>query len=224
MPTLTAFSIGVSNHRDMDFTALIEELDTFELPQEEIPDGRGLDTMLLSMLYRTIIAAAQGKVKRLHLGSAHPITPLFAVPELMPHWLNVDCWGCTQGYDYRAAASTFREIIAHASLWLGTSLDTVERQDRKLTRQDVQSLYSQFRVKAPWDMPHATWMSVADLFSDSHPPEMRYYERPHIDLYLPLLERDPELAQRVADKWNEIVQRGEADIVKCRCDNCQAVI
>lgn len=41
-----------------------------------------------------------------------------------------------------------------------------------------------------------------------------------LKLYLPWLEQDADLAQRVADAWNAVVERGEADLAKCCCLQC----
>lgn len=44
-----------------------------------------------------------------------------------------------------------------------------------------------------------------------------------IELYLSWLHKDAELAQQVAEAWNEVVKRGEADVVKCTCEQCKAL-
>lgn len=40
------------------------------------------------------------------------------------------------------------------------------------------------------------------------------------ELYFRWLRDDAQLAQQVADAWNELVQRGDADLVKCYCRKC----
>ena len=41
--------------------------------------------------------------------------------------------------------------------------------------------------------------------------------------YFAWLAEDAELAQQVADAWNELVRRGEAGKIKCDCQKCQLV-
>lgn len=41
--------------------------------------------------------------------------------------------------------------------------------------------------------------------------------------YFPWLE-DAELAGQVADAWNEVVKRGEADKIKCPCKKCKTCV
>lgn len=40
------------------------------------------------------------------------------------------------------------------------------------------------------------------------------------DGYLVWLRDDAELAQRVADAWNAVVERGGADLIQCYCPKC----
>lgn len=57
------------------------------------------------------------------------------------------------------------------------------------------------------------------MLPPAHAIELAGEERQPIELYLPWLE-EAELAQQVADAWNAVVDRGEADVVKCWCDLC----
>lgn len=50
----------------------------------------------------------------------------------------------------------------------------------------------------------------------------RRSHRPVFECYLPWLVRDVQLAQQVLEAWNAIVERGEADKVRCPCKECRA--
>lgn len=104
---------------------------------------------------------------------------------LWPYWVNLDyAYGCN-------TLASLRPLLAHASLWLGSTSDSGRRETRKLTGQDVQSLPSYFKKEG---MP----ASRDDLYYHGHQP---------LAPYLPWLE-DTDLAQRIADAWNAVIHRG----------------
>lgn len=146
--------------------------------------------------------------------------------QLMPYWVSIEKWGSTIYCDgYVAAACSLREILAHASLWLDAPSDMIARQDRTLTPQEIQSLDGHFQaVGVPWmHWSEVEWESTSND-SDGEGVSGAGCVRPHTDLYLPWLAEDAELAQSVSDAWNTIVNCGKVDVVKCRCDKCQATL
>lgn len=84
----------------------------------------------------------------------------------------------------------------------------MREDDRHLSGQEVQSLQAHFH-RLTKDM-HSFFHAVAC----EHPP---------ITSYLRWLAEDAELAQQVANAWNEVVRRGEADAVLCECNKCKTV-
>lgn len=117
---------------------------------------------------------------------------------------------------WATAAQTFRHLLAHASIWF----DVVEgsrsqRHNRKLTHQEIQSLNSRYS--------HEDLIAIIPLL-DFHPelePDDPTQSYP-MDAYLAWLEEDVELSQRVANVWNDIVERGQAEDQDCVCARCSA--
>lgn len=112
--------------------------------------------------------------------------------------------------DWHGAAVSLRSALAHASLWL-PEFPPGARNDRLLSREDVQGLYAYFSAQA--------WVRFTTY---AHPQGQEYGPHPLIELYLPWLRDDVELADAVAGAWQEVVQRGEADNVTCHCELCQS--
>lgn len=157
-----------------------------------------------SIVVRTVIAAARGgRLRKLRIandegGINHAMISPFAVRDLLPYWVAIQDWVHTGGDEYVTVAEALRRVLAHASLWLDKASTWKPRATRLLTRQDVQTLQHASRWEP--DSPYAT-----------------------IALYLPWLCEDEELAGQVADAWNAVVQRGQADTVgrNCMCRRCR---
>lgn len=189
--------------------------------------------MNYSIIFRTIIAAARGgRLRQLFLSpEVAMMHELFAVRSLLPLWIAIEDWGpwsehmhklsrppmpAVQAKQYYQAARTLRVVLAHASLWL-PSASTGARYSRRLTRDEVQSLRGYFVKLASGSLPLAfTLVTVDELKGEVRSPLAVF------DLYLPWLQRDAQLAQKVADAWTAVVDRKEADVVKCECEQCEA--
>lgn len=123
---------------------------------------------------------------------------------------------------FEQAALSLRALLAHASLWIGTTSVSDPRVDRRLSCQEIQSLRSHFELN-----PTPEYRPDCELSLPPLPPGMRYPDRykkdssPPVEHYLPWLAEDAALAQQVADTWNEVVGRGEAALVSCRCEKCR---
>lgn len=153
---------------------------------------------LLAVSSRTIVAAARGNRLR-QLYCSHSVQQPFAVRALLPYWVQIDEWQRCQfgAQGWLAAASTLRDLLSDASRWLGTTSRSAPRVNRLLTGAEVQSLqahYWEARVPAPW------WKRSY--------PEPDNAEPQLVERYLPWLAEDAELAQRVADAWNDVYERG----------------
>lgn len=188
-------------------------------------------------VHRTIAAAARGgKLKRLVLPQGSIQKP-FAVRALLPYWIGVeeryirdysrfDNMWMSLYERWSTAASTLRPALAHASRWLPRSTP-----DGFLTRKDVQALHAYFAIQGSLDFTGeeqriAAHDKIIHYDPIQHPSlakmdeDTRIVQRSFFDLYLPWLAEDGELAQQVAGTWNAVVQRGQADVVKCRCRLC----
>lgn len=161
----------------------------------------------MALLCRTLIAAARGGNLK-HLECCRSFQCAFAIRSLLPCWINVEEWGYTDciTHGWLDAAATLRPFLAHASLWLGTTSGSGARQDRYLTAQELQSLQSYFKEQGGTPTPR--WEQP----QDSH--------QPSVWRYLPWLAEDAHLAGEVAEAWNAVVRRGEADRLKCNCRRC----
>lgn len=187
-----------------------------QLPTVSKDSGSSIpgDRLHLSIATRTVITAARGgRLQRLHAGFEDAdVEPPFAIPTLLPYWVTIEEWyhvvGCLEGW--HVAASTLRILLAHNSRWLGVGQGTAAaRPDRELTGQDVQSFYSSYS--------HDYIHEIVPLEGERHEDE---FEHP-LMRYLEWLAEDAEVAQRVADAWNAVVQRGQADDQGCSCDRCE---
>lgn len=183
---------------------------SYELPTA-LPAGPELDSEAQcrfhdSVTTRTVISAARtGHLRQLKVD--HIESP-FAVRALLPCWVQIElnhqgglrhCWS--------GAACSLRPILAHASLWLTPASASDARQSRQLTGADVQSLRSHFDQH---DAPFLRPMPWED--KDNNP----------IGQYLSWLKEDADLAQQVADAWNAVLERGDADVIRCNCQRCKA--
>lgn len=195
-----------------------EDLTSFELPSAPLDARSTLEEaqdLHTAVVFRIIIAAAKGgRLKRLRLPEQVFQKP-FAIRTLLPFWVGVEKWRFMMRYpkpmkQWHEAASTLRCALAHASLWLPEAVPG-SRNNRRLTRDDVRGLRAYF-VKNP----------VSDfalnMFKEPGLAELHAV----VELSLPWLKEDANLAQQVADAWNTVVERGEADVVKCACTQCRA--
>lgn len=105
--------------------------------------------------------------------------------------------------DWQLAAESLRLLLSHASFSLKTASTSVASPDRRLTGQEVQSMHSHFK------MAGLQVLREVDPYDHQH-------QGPHpVTRYLPWLE-NAELAQRVADAWNEVVNEEEQTGVPTR--------
>lgn len=182
-----------------------ENLLSFELPSAVVDTDDARQALHSSIACRTIIAAARtGRLRKLVYDPTVELP--FAIRELLPCWVAMEHWKLefSAKEPWPGAAVTLRPILAHASLWHDTAWSlSSKKRDRRLSRQDIQSLHSIFEAEG---VPtRVKGISVAGQ---------------PITLYLPWLQ-DSELAQKVADAWNSVVERGEVDVVKCSCAKCE---
>lgn len=162
------------------------------------------------MIQRTIFAAARAG-NLVYLGCTGRVRVPFATPSLIPAWVNLQN-GMRDSNVYESswygAAKHLRPVLAHASRWLGVQSSAAgPRPTRLLHQEDIQSLRSYFKKRDSGIMPYQLLEDRLKGFA--------------IWRYFPLLEGDSRLAQQVANAWNLIVERGEADIVKCICRKCR---
>lgn len=233
---------------------ILEELESFELPSTPPADRDEAASVHLAILYRTIIAAAQGgRLKRVSLPEGLIQQP-FAIRQLLPCWVGVERWAdvalaiprpeeaaAAPSKRWSVAASTLRVALAHSSVWLPES-SAGARNDRLLTREDVQAMHASMLEQGLPNFagvaPKRDWFSNIMVEAGMAPELIRLDKntsegssdavpaapasRPLVELYLPWLASDGDLAQAVADAWNKVVERGESDKVKCRCELCVA--
>lgn len=196
------------------------ELLSFELP-EHLPVTQGkLNALHDSIASRTVVAAARGgQLRGLEIQECSVQRP-FAVRALLPFWVGVkfDDWAAHYHrlaypeHKWLSARSSLRPALAHLSLWRPGS---DPRTDRKLSMAEVRGLAAHFAKRGTPNVvePEHDSRQGRDGKVAPHPLS--------IGLYLPWLAEDAELAQQVADAWNAVVERGEADEVMCRCERCQ---
>lgn len=207
--------------------ANVEEQDegsmtSFELPAELPTSSEAIQTLHNSIISRAIVTAAKGgRLKYLFVVAELP----FAVRSLLPHWVSIVQWNSHRmelGEDdgpprgWRGAARQLRPLLAHVSMQQGPR----PRSFRLLTRHDVEALESSDYFQMAWP----TQTKVPDN-SDSEDeevdlifPSASLHQR--LGQYLLWLRQDAELASRVADAWNAVVERGEANLGSCVCSRC----
>lgn len=194
-PTPTAAENAMGEQHGEGFTS-------FEIPAVLPAAEAERRALHQSVACRMFIEAAKGGNLRC-IGSNMRVDAIFAMRAMLPYWAVIDEWGLFTDATWVKAALSLRALLAHASLWLGTTLESVARYDRRLTRQEVQQLQSYFETTG-------TPVLVEVEEGESQP----------VERYLPWLAEDAELAQKVADAWNGVLERGGADLIKCRCDKC----
>lgn len=155
--------------------------------------------------YRTIIAAArEGQLRRLAL--CKRTWMVLMVRAWLPYWVRIDDWGVVAGElsSWTRAALALRPVLSHVSRWQERTADNLWSQ-RHVTSQLLRSL-------------HSRCISHTEDSHDASGTQITATEV--IERFLPWLAEDAELAQQVAQVWNDIVDRGEADKVRCMCDMC----
>lgn len=192
-------------------------------PADDVNDKH--DKLHNLIVSRTILAAVKnGHLKRLPF-SRHPIQDVGAIRALVPLWLQVDHWELyfnyhTPEYTWQAAASELRPLLSHISLWLKVADADEEAPRRLLTGAEMQAFSAHFIRDPNGDAPPTPQLTARSIDCDGC-----FYEGfgiKAIVLYLRWFEEDAALAQQVADAWNVIVRRGEADRVRCYGAECDA--
>lgn len=209
---------------EMRFTEELDEgalIESVELPPMPVfASASTYQRLHYDIVYRTIITAARGgKLRRLCLSNEVAIGHVpFTMSGLLPFWVGVEVWSSTRdprppstNPQWFEAAITLRRVLAHASLWLPEP-SAGSRSDRLLSGEDVEELADHFEAAGVPTFTHTN----AD--GSKREPGKPFAV---IELYLPWLQDDPDLADDVADAWNAIVERGEADVVKCECELCK---
>lgn len=185
-----------------------ESFISFELPAEPPITREDKRKQLDSVACRTVIAAVKtGHLRRLTLSWMTSDEP-FRMRTLLPFWVGMEDWSIYRLTKGPGAAVSLRAALAHASLWLNTTPSLGAREERRLTRQEVQGLQAYFKQAGTLEL-------VCNISTVSKPQPQP------LEHYLPWLAEDGELAQQVADAWKVVVQRGEADVITCRCKNCR---
>lgn len=178
---------------------------------ESLESIRGLH---LSIAARTVTVAARGGQLTTLDFETSPLHTPYAVRTLLPFWIDIESWTFDMHeYEIREddwsgilfvywahAAATLRHVLAYASRHL------ITREDRLLTCEDVRALLrhsddATFKQQAY----HSIWYH-------SYNPDARDTQEAYIKIYLRWLAEDAELAQQVANAWNAVVERGEADL------------
>lgn len=195
----------------------------FEPPSELPTKNESIQALHHSVACRTIIAAARGGHLRHVIIGGHLEQP-FAIRALLPHWIGVerwDLWGLVFS-SWLDAASLLRRLLSHASLWLETST-AGPRYDRRLSRQEIQSLGLHFKLEGLPDLVRGTTSEREEKRANTCSHQYRSQEAviESVGRYLPWLTEDAGLAQEVSVAWNAVVERGEADRLRCLCNRCR---
>lgn len=181
----------------------------FELPTTH---GGSKVPYAIPIACRTLIEAAQGgQLRRLSLTRQFELP--FAVRSLLPYWVGIEDWGdntSDEGFGedvlnaWFFAARSLRPLLVHVSQWRASASASGRREDRILTRQDVQSLMAVIAFEGLEGMYLAT-----------------RHRASAVRHYLAWLAESDRLAQRVVDAWNSVVQFGDINARLCRCRKCQ---
>lgn len=186
-----------------------DQINTFELPTQPLSSTATAVGAYAAIANRTIIAAAgDGRALRnLCLNTPwHALDAAFACRNLLPKWVSMDYWYLRHTKNVWAiAAMSLRPALAHVSLWRTPVWTSVPKNDRLLTGADVQAIRFRFAHEGkPKFFRQQSGLSAEP-----------------IDRYLVWLEEDAELAQRVADAWNQDVEKVRANFVECMCSKWQ---
>lgn len=143
----------------------------------------------------------------------------FAVRTLLPGWVGIAQWGRFEetfeqcdfgglpGWEY--AAVRLRRSLSHMSkLRIITQASSAAAgASRLLTRSAVQAMHEEFKTSG-----------LPPLENQEAVRALGKYEA--MWWYFRWLREDVKLAQQVADAWNAVVERGEADLCECYCLKC----
>lgn len=196
----------------------------FELLPSMPPTSKSdINSLHYAIASRVVITAARGgRLRRTRFSNGYTQPP-FAIRALLPFWLGLEYWELENAFTTGNAfmvdindddddaledlsidteawihASGFRSFVGHAALWLGQAGSTQPREVHSLTRQDVQGLQA--------------------FYAFSNTPDFQPYT---VGRYLPWLSQDADLAQQVADAWNEIVNAQRTYRMWCDCPRCK---
>lgn len=179
-----------SCHDSADLEAILL---SFELPVTSPTSQEAVKELHICLALRAVVSAARGGSLR-RLVCDNELQHVFAIPSLLPCWVEVDF--PLVGAGWLHAAASLRPLIVHASLHLDPRPGAFEREDRRLTTQEVQSLHFYYDG------------------NDDAPREIAITRS--VKRYLSWLAEDTELAERVSTVWNAVVERGEADAISLR--------
>lgn len=209
-----------------------EEIAAFTVPSEP---RVGDDKLIIATAWRTIATAARGmRLKDLTVRHGHALWKPFAVPTLLPAWVGIQQWYNRAEWLYWdfdlnwhehesgmwvTAATMLRYALYHMSI-----LPLSEREarpnatnSRLLTCGDAQAMRDEFKSNPLPQISEPHWALGFGLVEIT--ATQRLVEGSTIDRYFAWLQ-GAELAQQVADAWNNVVQRGDADHRKCSCSKC----
>lgn len=178
----------------MDYLEADEaRLASFELPAEVPATGELARAVHCSIAWRTIITAARSGKLRQLVCDGEMKAP-FAIPALVPYWVAVEKWGGVGQY----GSDYHRNATSLRQVLAHLSLSRAS-SDGLLTWQDVQALHT---------VDDSEWTGA---------------ETGSMGIYAAWFREDAVLAQQVADAWNAVVERGEADEVWCLCHQCREI-
>lgn len=199
---VSPFYAPIPTFWDSDAEVSEAQLTAFELPAAPAASTVAeKDALQHSILCRTVVAAARGgKLQRLDPPFQWLQKP-FAVRALLPIWIGVrfpqDVGIAPDHTHWRDAIRSLRKGMRHAALWRDVSGN--EPRQSPLSLVEVQTLRAYFTAEA--DRTDSWEFKAKVLY-----------------LFLPWLEEDAGLAQRVLDAWNAAVQRGI--VGGCTCERC----
>lgn len=193
-------------------------------PSDALTTANGINDNLHNLIVsRTLLAAARaGRLRRLHF-ERHPLPDVFAIRSLVPLWIAIEEWGLYSNYRcpedlWQEAASALRPLLAHVSLWLAAPDTSASAASRLLTCADMQSLSAHFSdAQCSYTGVPA---GLKELLLDCNGRSSYWGDENAVRRYLHWFKDDAKLAEQVADAWNAVVKRGEADRVRCYCEKC----
>lgn len=213
-------TMAFSHHEQTEVRVSKEdEIGSFELPSAPSDDNIVARMELhRSITDRTAVAAMRGgRLRRLKLTPS--VHKPFAARTLLPSLVSIEVldramaeW---QGRkDWQQEAKKLRAALEHTSRHRHKSSQDAE-DSLLLTSTDVQGMRAHF--KSGGAPRHVTGLEkrTAALFRDEEDEDVHFE-----DEHLAWLEQDAKLSQQVADAWNAVVKRGEADVVECNCQVC----
>lgn len=225
-------SLGGSSHdgyhRDFDEDEVQEhafpseeQLLSFELPATCFSGSiEAAQELMDSIARRTLVTAARGSgLRRLALDRIHEkmLWKCFAIPSLLPCWVGINEWATysrSKPVPWLGAAIALRPALAHTTQALDAAQSGLRGADgvRLLEVAEVQAMHSHLERMPVVCKPD--WNDKGPVWGPELEPATPFAH------YLAWLRDDAELARQVAEVWNAIVERGEADMVRCYCSKC----